>query len=115
MRPASSARPRSPTAGLTRCSRETRRTARASSRIRQFSPRLPVLAAAMNDGFGFWDLRTGDPLAVQAWPGGVNMVRFEESGELLVHGPRAIAGRPREPASPGVWRYGPPEAICARR
>ena len=79
-----------------------------------FNPRIPVLAAAMNDGFGLWDLRTGDPLTVQAWPRGVNGVRFEESGALLVHGPKGITRWParEEPASPVVWRYGPPKVLA---
>ena len=79
-----------------------------------FSPRLPVLAAGMNDGFGFWDLRTGVALAAQAWPKGVYGVRFEESGALLVFGPQGVTRWParEEPASPGVWRFGPPTVLA---
>jgi WD40 repeat protein len=78
-----------------------------------FSPHLPVLAAAMNDGFGLWELRTGEPLAVRDWAKGANGVQFEESGALLVHGLQGVTRWPvrEDPASPGVWRFGPPQAL----
>ena len=78
-----------------------------------FSPRLPILAAAMSDGFGLWDERTGTLLARQAWPQGVIMVGFEESGALLVHGLQGITRWPvrEDPTSPGSWRIGPPREL----
>ena len=79
-----------------------------------FSPRLPILAAAMSDGFGLWDYRTGNLLARQVWTEGIAMVRFEDSGALLVHGPLGIMRWPvrDDPTSPGTWRIGPPKELA---
>jgi WD40 repeat protein len=68
----------------------------------------------MSDGFGFWDLRTGAPLARQVWPRGAASLKFEDSGALVVHGLAGITRWPiSEPAaSPGVLRFGPPQVLA---
>jgi serine/threonine protein kinase/WD40 repeat protein len=77
-----------------------------------FSPTLPVLAAAMGDGFGFWDVRTGNQVARQVWPRGSAGVWFERSGALLVHGHGRLTRWPARGVAPGVWRFGPPEPLA---
>ena len=77
-----------------------------------FSPTLPVLAAAMGDGFGFWDVRTGNQVARQVWPRGSAGVWFERSGALLVHGHGGLTRWPARGVAPGVWRFGPPEPLA---
>jgi serine/threonine protein kinase/WD40 repeat protein/Flp pilus assembly protein TadD len=76
------------------------------------SPRGRLLAAAMDDGLGFWDFRTGAPLAFVPRSGDVGGVVFEASGVLLTggSGPFRWPVRP-DPASPGLLRIGPPQKL----
>jgi eukaryotic-like serine/threonine-protein kinase len=76
------------------------------------SPDGRLLAVGMRDGFGLWNLTTGDNLAFvtldwAAW------VLFEPSGALLTNAPAGLLRWPvrPDPASPGLVRLGPPQKL----
>jgi serine/threonine protein kinase/WD40 repeat protein len=76
------------------------------------SPRGRLLVAAMSDGLGLWDCRTGAGLSF-AGIVSVGSPVFEASGALLTEG---SDGRLRwpvrpDPAEPGLMRIGPPERL----
>jgi serine/threonine protein kinase/WD40 repeat protein len=76
------------------------------------SPKGRLLAAGMDDGFGFWDCRTGAPLGFVQLKFAINAI-FEASGALLTDGsggPFRWPVRP-DPASPGLVRIGPPQRL----
>jgi serine/threonine protein kinase/WD40 repeat protein len=75
-------------------------------------PNGRLLAVAMNDGIGFWDLTSGRQLAFQPL-GWVNSVLFEPSGALLSYGLAGLQRWPAqtEPALAGLLRFGPPQRL----
>ncbi len=71
-----------------------------------------LLAVAMRDGIGFWDLMSGKELAFLESPGS-DFVLFEPSGALLTSG---VAGLLRWPVQAdltalGLLRIGPPQKL----
>ncbi|HMC65742.1 MAG TPA: hypothetical protein VKI65_12450, partial [Gemmataceae bacterium] len=72
-----------------------------------------LLAVAMLDGVGLWDLTSGMELAFIKSPAS-NFVLFEPSGALLTNGSAGLLRWPirAEPAAPGVLRIGPPHKLC---
>jgi WD40 repeat protein len=75
-------------------------------------PNGRLLAVAMYDGIGFWDLTSGRELAFQPL-GRVGSVLFEPSGALLSYGDVGLYRWPvkSEPASAGLLRVGPPQRL----
>ena len=71
-----------------------------------------LLAVGMADGFGLWDLQTGNELAFIESPG-TNYVLFEPSGDLLTNGSAGLFRWPvqSDKASPGLLRIGPPQKL----
>jgi WD40 repeat protein len=74
-----------------------------------------LLAVAMSDGVGFWNLQTGAELSFLERPGLVNQVLFEPSGTLLTL--EEDSGVYRWPvrgdlAGPGGLRLGPPAQLA---
>jgi serine/threonine protein kinase/WD40 repeat protein len=77
------------------------------------SPTGYFLAAGMEDGFGFWDCRSGAPLGFIRLNNPAYTVLFEASGTLLTGGsagPFRWPVRP-DPASPGLVQIGPPQRL----
>jgi WD40 repeat protein/Tfp pilus assembly protein PilF len=76
------------------------------------SPDGRFLAVGMRDGFGLWDLASGNNLAFvtldwAAW------VLFEPSGTLLTNAPAGLLRWPiqADPASPALLQLGPPQKL----
>jgi serine/threonine protein kinase/WD40 repeat protein len=71
-----------------------------------------LLAVAMMDGFGLWDLPSGKPLKFipQRWTASV---RFERSGSLLTFGQDGLIRWPVkvDPATPDLVHLGPPKVL----
>src|SRR5262249_30555023 len=76
------------------------------------SPKARLLAAAMSDGLGFWDCRTGTPLDFVPLEG-TWKVLFESSGVLLTPHSAGVYRWPvrPDPAAPERLRIGPPERL----
>ena len=72
-----------------------------------------LLAIAMTDGFGLWDLASGSELVFIPTGGMNNCVLFEPSGALLTLCPRGLFRWPVEknPGGAGHWVMGPPERL----
>jgi WD40 repeat protein len=73
-----------------------------------------LLAVAMKDGVGFWDLDTGAELPFLRRPGLVNQVVFEPRGTLLTLEEFSGVFRwvvPADFARPGGGRLGPPQKL----
>jgi WD40 repeat protein len=73
-----------------------------------------LLAVAMNDGVGFWNLDTGAELPFLPRPDGVDQVLFEPSGTLLTLEDRSGVNRwvvPGDFARRGGGRLGPPRKL----
>jgi serine/threonine protein kinase/WD40 repeat protein len=72
-----------------------------------------LLAAAMSDGFGMWDLASGRELAMIPTGGMNNCVLFEPTGALLALGPRGLFRWPVAMDSVATcrWVMGPPERL----
>jgi eukaryotic-like serine/threonine-protein kinase len=77
------------------------------------SPDGRLLAAAMTDGFGIWDMLSGDELKFIPTGGGFNLVLFEPSGALLALCPTGLFRWPiaKESSAAGPWVMGPPERL----
>ena len=77
------------------------------------SPDGRLLAAAMTDGFGLWDLASGSELAFIETEGRGNSVLFEPSGALLALTPKGLFRWPiREQSdAAGHCVMGPPERL----
>jgi hypothetical protein len=71
-----------------------------------------LLAVAMPDGVGLWDLTSGKEVAFIKLPG-CTSVLFEPSGALLTSGSAGLLRWPvqAEPAKPGLLRIGPPHKL----
>ena len=71
-----------------------------------------LLAVGMGDGFGLWDLPSGNELAFLESPG-TDFVLFEPSGALLTNGSAGLLRWPvqADAASPGLLRIGPPHKL----
>jgi serine/threonine protein kinase/WD40 repeat protein len=101
--------------------REYRTLVRGSDRLKPvyrshaLHPGGQLLAVAMDDGIGFWDLGSGRELAFQPL-GQVRSVLFEPSGALLSSGSAGLYRWPvkPEPASPGLLRVGPPQRLSVQ-
>jgi serine/threonine protein kinase/WD40 repeat protein len=76
------------------------------------SPTGRLLAVSMEDGLGFWDVRTGAPLDLLRLSPPCS-IAFEAPGALLTSGPVGPCRWPvqPDPASPGLVRIGPPERL----
>lgn len=72
-----------------------------------------LLAVAMTDGFGIWDLAGGAELGFIPTGGAFNLVLFEPSGALLQLGPRGLFRWPiaKKSSTAGQWVMGPPERL----
>ncbi len=91
------------------------RTAAAGNGIYQYAAIRSdghLLAVAMQDGVGLWDLTGGKELTFIPLPG-CDYVLFEPSGALLTNGSAGLVRWPvqAEPASPGLLRLGPPHQL----
>jgi serine/threonine protein kinase/WD40 repeat protein len=77
------------------------------------SPDGRLLAAAMTDGFGLWDLERGSELAFIPTDDRNNSVLFEASGALLTHAATGLSRWPivRELNAAGELSIGPPEPL----
>ena len=79
------------------------------------SPHGRLVAAAMTDGIGLWDLAGGGELVFipMGEEGFHNLVLFEPSGALLTLGPTGLSRWPVEaaPSAPGRLIIGPPERV----
>ncbi|HEY1380829.1 MAG TPA: hypothetical protein VGF55_28770, partial [Gemmataceae bacterium] len=76
------------------------------------SPKDQILAFAMSDTVGLWDLTSGAPLT--SLPTGHYLdVLFEPSGALLASGPAGLRRWPirRDAAAPGSVQVGPPQQL----
>jgi serine/threonine protein kinase/WD40 repeat protein len=77
-----------------------------------------LLAVAMKDGFGLWDLASGSELAFIPMNGedGVHDLRFEPSGALLTAGLSGLFRWPirADPNAPNRLMVGPPERLPLR-
>jgi WD40 repeat protein len=99
--------------------RECRTLVRADAQARftgltSVSPDGKLVAACMTDGFGLWDLESGQELAFIRTPGiGHNLVSFEPSGGLLTLGPSGGARWPvtKEATQPERLVVGPPQRL----
>jgi serine/threonine protein kinase/WD40 repeat protein len=71
-----------------------------------------LLAVAMKDGVGLWELPGGKELSFLESPG-TNFVLFEPTGALLTNGSAGVLRWPvqADPAAPGLLRIGPPQTI----
>jgi serine/threonine protein kinase/WD40 repeat protein len=80
--------------------------------VPRFSPAGRFLAVGMGDGLGFWDCRTGTPLAFVRLNEVCNP-NFDRFGSLVsdgAGGPFRWPVRP-DPGAPGLLRIGPPEQL----
>jgi WD40 repeat protein len=77
------------------------------------SPKGRLLAAAMDDGLGFWDCGTGAPLDFVRLTRGAGNVVFQTSGDLLTDGEVSTFRWPvrPDPAVPELLRIGPPQRL----
>jgi eukaryotic-like serine/threonine-protein kinase len=90
---------------------------RGAYRECSITPDGRVLIAGLSDGFGFWDLETGMPLAWQPWPAWSSWhgtLKSEPGGSLLINGPKGVTRWPvhEDPSSPRERRFGPPETVA---
>ncbi len=76
------------------------------------SPKGTLLAAGMDDGFGFWDCRTGVALGFVRLNTAYHVI-FESADALLTDGAAGPFRWPvqPDPASPGLVRIGPPARL----
>ncbi len=72
-----------------------------------------LLAVAMTDGVGLWELPSGKELSFLESPG-TNYVLFEPSGALLTNGASGLLRWPvqADPAAPGLLGIGPPHKLA---
>ncbi|HJZ94163.1 MAG TPA: protein kinase, partial [Gemmataceae bacterium] len=77
------------------------------------SPDGRLIAAAMWDGFGIWDLASGNEVAFIPTGGRGNRVHFEPSGDLLALGSTGLFRWPivRESGAAGNCVVGPPRRL----
>jgi eukaryotic-like serine/threonine-protein kinase len=71
-----------------------------------------MLAVALRDGFGFWDLEGNTQLAFVSVPG-CDQVLFEPSGSLLVVGAGGLVRWPvrEDSGKKGTFKVGPPQPV----